>query len=147
MLKVSDLMTQNPDTVAPNTPVRKIIAKMNQEGYRQIPVLDAGKLLGIVTDRDIRLAMDSPVLEEGHLAHQARHHPERSTTADYLTAKNCMTAQLKTVKPDTPAHEAADLLCVHKFGALPVVENETLVGIVTVTDFLKYLSSRFKNDL
>lgn len=144
MLKVSDLMTRDPQTVEPKTPLRQIIAKMNQEGYRQIPVLENGKLVGIITDRDVRLAVDSPILEQQHLEHHARHNPERTHTVDYFTAKNCMTSNPMTVTPDTPAYQAADLLTVHKFGALPVVEGDVLVGIISVTDFLNYMVIELK---
>ena len=59
---------------------------------------------------------------------------------DKLNVESCMTANPITVSPDTPAYQAAEMLSMYKFGALPVVDEETLVGIITVTDFLDYFS-------
>ena len=133
MLTVRDLMTVNPDTVMPETPLRHVIAKMNKDGCRQLPVVDGGKLVGIVTDRDVRLAVNSPVLEVDE------EHAERRALLNRLTVESCMTADPISVAPDVSAYQVADLLSIHKFGALPVVENERLVGIITVTDFLRYM--------
>jgi acetoin utilization protein AcuB len=47
-----------------------------------------------------------------------------------------------TVTPETPAYQAANMLSIYKFGALPVVDNGTLVGIITVTDFLNYFATQ-----
>jgi acetoin utilization protein AcuB len=52
-----------------------------------------------------------------------------------------MTPNPITVSPETPAYRAAEMLSIYKFGALPVVDNEKLVGIITVTDFLDYFAS------
>ena len=137
MLTVKQLMTVDPDTVTPTTTLHQVIATMNKDGCRQLPVVEQGKLVGIITDRDIRLAVSSPALEDKHL----KHHAERTRLLDELTAASCMASDPITVTPDRPAREAADILSIHKFGALPVVENGVLVGIVTVTDFLKYMAA------
>jgi acetoin utilization protein AcuB len=137
MLTVKQLMTLDPDTVTPNSTLHRVIAIMNKDGCRQLPVVEQGKLVGIITDRDVRLAVRSPALEDKHL----KHHAERAQLLDELTVASCMAAEPITVTPDRPAHEAADILSIHKFGALPVVENGVLVGIVTVTDFLKYMAA------
>jgi acetoin utilization protein AcuB len=133
MLIVNDLMTAVPDTVTPQTPLRTVIGIMKTGGYRQIPVLDKGELVGIITDRDIRLIMNSPVILH-----------ERSQDEELLnrvTVENCMTPNPVTVSPDTPAYRAAEMLSMYKFGALPVVEGNTLVGIISTTDFLNYFST------
>lgn len=130
MLTVNDLMTVIPNTITPDTPLRHVIALMKAQGYRQLPVLDNGRLAGIITDRDVRLALNSPLV-----LHERR---ENEALLDKLTAESCMTPNPITVTPDTPAYRAAEMLSIYKFGALPVVDSETLVGIVTVTDFLDY---------
>ena len=53
-----------------------------------------------------------------------------------VTADSCMTAKPITVESNTPAYRAAEMLSAYKFGALPVVDQGMLVGIITVTDFL-----------
>jgi CBS domain-containing protein len=52
-----------------------------------------------------------------------------------------MTTNPMVVTPDTPAYRAASMLSIYKFGALPVVDGEVLVGIITVTDFLDYFAA------
>jgi acetoin utilization protein AcuB len=129
MLTVNDLMTAIPYTVSSDTPLRHVIELMKSEGCRQFPVLEKGNLVGIVTDRDIRLAMNSPMVLHDHW--------QDEELLDRATAQNCMTANPMTVEPDTPAYQAARMLSIYKFGALPVVDNGILVGIITVTDFLE----------
>ena len=126
-------MTAVPDTVTPETPLRTVIGIMKTGGYRQIPVLDKGQLVGIVTDRDIRLIMNSPIV-----LHDRSQDEELLTHA---TVESCMTPNPVTVSPDMPAYRAAEMLSMYKFGALPVVEGNILVGIISTTDFLNYFSA------
>ena len=129
MLTVRDLMSANPDTISPDTLLRAVIDTMKVAGCRQLPVVDElGRVIGIVTDRDVRLAMNSPMImrsrwQDEELIEKAR-------------AESCMTPDPITVSSDAPAYRAAEILSTYKFGALPVVDNGELVGIITVTDFL-----------
>jgi acetoin utilization protein AcuB len=134
MLTVNDLMTLDPQTISPDTPLRQIIELMKREGCRQFPVMDEQKLVGIITDRDVRLVLNSPLVE-----HDRRQDEE---LMDRISAESCMTRNPVTVTPNTPAYRAAELLGLYKFGALPVMDGETLVGIVTTTDFLNYFVDR-----
>jgi acetoin utilization protein AcuB len=132
MLTVNDLMTIIPDTVTPETTLRQVIELMKAQSCRQLPVLENSKLVGIVTDRDVRLVMNSPLVLHGRW--------QDEEILDKMTAESCMTPNPMTVSPDTPAYQAANMLAIYKFGALPVVDNDTLVGIITVTDFLNYFA-------
>lgn len=132
MLTTSDLMTIDPDLVSPDTPLREVVGLMNKRGTRQLLVVDEGKLVGIITDRDIRLAVNSPLLAEDPL--------ERIVLLDQFTAGSCMTHNPKTVTPNTPIHKVAQILSAYKYGALPVVENDALVGIISVTDLLNQMA-------
>ncbi|WP_420645214.1 CBS domain-containing protein [Candidatus Leptofilum sp.] len=132
MLTTSDLMTIDPETVTQDTPLRTIVTTMNQANIRQVLVIDGKKLVGIVTDRDIRLAVNSPLTSEEPL--------ERLELLNDYKAADCMTVNPRTVSPDTPIHKVAQLLSVYKFGALPVVENDELVGIITITDLLNQMA-------
>jgi acetoin utilization protein AcuB len=125
-------MTANPDTITPDATLRHIIEIMKSEGCRHLPVLQDGALVGIVTDRDVRLVMNSPIVLHGRW--------QDNELLQKVTAEDCMTPNPITVAPDAPAYRAAEMLSIYKFGCLPVVEDETLVGIVTVTDFLDYLA-------
>ncbi|MBX3058213.1 MAG: CBS domain-containing protein [Anaerolineae bacterium] len=132
MLTTNDLMTIDPDTVTPQTSLREVVALMNKHNTRQLLVVNEGKLVGIITDRDIRLAVNSPLVTVDPL--------ERITLLDQFTAGSCMTSNPKTVTPDTPIHKVAQILSAYKYGALPVVEDEELVGIITVTDLLNQMA-------
>jgi acetoin utilization protein AcuB len=111
------------------TPVLEARALMQKERIRHLLVVDGGRLEGIVTDRDIRLNMASPatslsVWELNHLL--AR-----------LTVDKVMTRNVIAIDPARDAREAARLMIDHKIGALPVLDGEHLVGIVTETDLLQ----------
>ena len=132
MLSVNDLMTAIPNTVTPQTTLRQVIEVMKSQGCRQLPVLRDGKLAGIITDRDVRLVMNSPLLLHGRW--------QDEEILDSMTAETCMTPDPMTVSHHTSAYQAANMLSIYKFGALPVVDNGELVGIITVTDFLNYFA-------
>ncbi len=130
MLTVNDLMTEVPHTVTADTPLRHVVGLMKSGGYHHLPVLEMGKLVGIITDRDVRLVMNSPMI-----MHERAQ--EEQMLAD-VTAESCMTMNPITVTPQTAVSEAAAILRKYQFGALPVVDEGDLVGIITVTDFLDY---------
>jgi len=132
MLTVNDLMTIIPNTVTPQSTLRQVVEVMKTQSCRQLPVLENGVLVGIITDRDVRLVMNSPLILHGRW--------QDEEILDNITAENCMTPDPMIVSPDTPAYQAANMLSIYKFGALPVVDNGTLVGIITVTDFLNYFA-------
>jgi acetoin utilization protein AcuB len=128
-MKIRDIMTTPPITVGLEMPVLEAQQLMATNRIRHLPVTDAGRLMGIVTDRDIRLNLPSPatslsVWEVNYLL--AR-----------LTVESAMRRAVITVDPDREATEAAQIMLDHKIGALPVVDGGTLVGIVTETDMLR----------
>ncbi len=133
MLTVSDLMTVVPYSVTPNTPLRRVVKMMKTEGCRQFPVLNNSELVGIITDRDIRLVMNSPMVVHGRW--------QDEELLDKVLVETCMTANPMAVAPDTPAYHAAKMLSLYKFGALPVIDEGDLVGIITVTDYLDYFAA------
>jgi acetoin utilization protein AcuB len=133
-MKVSDLMTAKPITADPNTPVLEARQIMLGKRIRHLLVTDGPKLLGIVTDRDIRLNLPSPatslsVWEINYLL--AR-----------LTVASVMTKALVTVSPGRDPRDAAVLMLDHQIGALPVVDGGQLVGIITETDLLRAFVKR-----
>lgn len=132
MLTTNDLMTIDPETVTEDVPLREVVAVMNRANIRQVLVVDGKKLVGIVTDRDVRLAVNSPLTTEEPL--------QRLELLNGFKAKDCMTPNPRSVTPDTPIHKVAELLSMYKFGALPVVKNDELVGIITVTDLLNQMA-------
>ncbi|MCA9867750.1 MAG: CBS domain-containing protein [Anaerolineales bacterium] len=134
MLTVNDLMTVIPNAVSPRSTLRQVIELMKTQACRQLPVLVEGKLVGIITDRDVRLVMNSPLILHGRW--------QDEEILDSVTAEDCMTPDPLTITPETPAYQAANMLSIYKFGALPVVDDGVLVGIITVTDFLNYFANQ-----
>lgn len=132
MLTTNDLMTIDPETVAPATPLREVVTAMNRANIRQVLVVEGKKLIGIVTDRDVRLSVNSPLTTKEPL--------ERLELLNGVTAADCMTVNPRTVSPETPIHKVAQLLSMYKFGALPVVKDDELIGIITVTDLLNQMA-------
>lgn len=133
MLTVKDLMTPNPDTIAPEATLGTAVAEMNRFDDRQLPVVDKyGKLVGMITERDIRLAVNSPLLSEDSTL--------RIRLLERFLVEDCMTRHVVAVAPETPLHEAAKILAARRFGALPVLVEDELVGILSVTDLLQYLA-------
>jgi len=122
-------MTATPITTGPDTPVLEARQLMLGKRIRHLLITDGPKLVGIVTDRDIRLNLPSPatslsVWEVNYLL--AR-----------LTVASVMTKALVTVSPDRDSRDVAVLMLDHKIGALPVVDGGRLVGIITETDLLR----------
>jgi acetoin utilization protein AcuB len=132
MLTTNDLMTIDPETVTQDTPLREVVAAMNRANIRQVLVVEGKKLVGIVTDRDVRLVVNSPLTAEEPL--------ERLELLNDYKAQDCMTPSPRSVTPETPIHKVAELLSVYKFGALPVVRDNELVGIISVTDLLNQMA-------
>jgi nucleotide-binding universal stress UspA family protein len=112
-------MTRNPVTAAPTDVLSLVQVKMHEGGFRCVPIVDKGGLVGIVTDSDLRQRY-------GQLAETA--------------ASSAMSEPPISITPDTPILEASRLLRERKIGALPVVENGQLVGVVTTTDVLHALA-------
>jgi acetoin utilization protein AcuB len=129
MMRVGDLMSRVVVSVPGSTPVLDARAVMLKEHIRHLLVVDEGRLQGIVTDRDVRLNLPSPatslsVWEINHLL--AR-----------LTVAEVMTKDVIVVDAQRDAREAARILVDHKIGALPVLEGERLLGVITETDVLQ----------
>jgi acetoin utilization protein AcuB len=128
-MKVRDIMTISCITAPETMPVLEARQLMLEKRIRHLLVTDGPKLLGIVTDRDIRLNLPSPatslsVWEINYLL--AR-----------MTLASVMTKNVVTVESAREATEAAQVMLDHKIGALPVVDRGHLVGIITETDLLR----------
>lgn len=132
VMLAKDLMTIDPEYVNPETSLREVIATMNRYGYRHLPVLENGQVVGIITDRDIRLVLNSPVLDDEPLT--------RITVIDSVVASDCMTQNPLSVTGETPIYEVAGIFAKTKFGALLVMNNGRLDGIITVIDLLNQLA-------
>jgi acetoin utilization protein AcuB len=123
-------MSRNPHTVQADTPIEEALKRMREYDIRHLPVLDkSGKLIGIVSDRDLLYASPSPATSLSIY--------EMNYLLSKLTAGEVMTKEVITVTEDTPVEDAAQIMTDHKFGGLPVMHGDQLVGIITETDLFK----------
>ena len=131
---VKDWMTLDPITVTPDTSVMKASQLMKENNIRRLPVVDEnGKVVGIVSDRDLKEAS-----------------PSKATTLDVhelyyllseLKVKDIMSKKVYTIKPTDTVEKAAVIMLEHKITGLPVVEDGKLVGILTQGDVFRVLTS------
>jgi acetoin utilization protein AcuB len=117
-MRVADRMTANPVTVTPSDTLGKAKALMDAGGFRRLPVIEGGKLVGIITERDLRS-------HSGYL--------------DATRVSGAMTPSPMTVPSHSSVEDAARLMLEHKVGGMPVVDNGQLVGVVTTSDLLRAL--------
>ncbi len=116
--KVSDLMTPNPTTVEPSTPVAEAARLMRDQDVGPLPIVESGRVIGILTDRDIVIR----TVAEGK--------DPQSVKVGQIASK-----QLVTIDPDQSLDEAAQLMAKHQVRRLPVCEEDgRLVGIVAQAD-------------
>jgi acetoin utilization protein AcuB len=128
---VREIMSENPTTASPHDTLRTAIEKMALVGCRRLPVMQEGRLVGIVADLDIREALNSPLI--------LRERWQDQELMDHASVEACMTPDPITVTPGTPVIQAAQLMRDRKIGGLPVMDGDRLVGIVTETDLLDAL--------
>jgi acetoin utilization protein AcuB len=127
---VKDRMSHPVITVHPDMPIQDALKLMNTENVRRFPVVDEkGKLVGVVAERDLLHASPSDatslsVWEVNYLLSK-------------ITVDGIMTRDVTIVTEDTPLEEAARVMADNKIGALPVVRDGGVVGIITETDLFK----------
>jgi acetoin utilization protein AcuB len=126
-MRIRDIMTWDVVTVSSDTPIMEARKIMNAHNVRRLPVVDKGKLIGMISLDGITRASPSPatslsVWEINYLVAK-------------MTVKDIMSKTLVTVTPDTTVESAVSLAQNKGVGALPVLEDGALVGIVTTDDF------------
>ncbi|MDQ7028060.1 MAG: CBS domain-containing protein [Anaerolineae bacterium] len=122
-------MTSNPVTIRSDKPLRTALELMLEHTIKHLPVVSArGHMIGVVSDRDCRYALNSP-----YTLHEKW---RDEILADTLQIRAVMTPAPIIVEPNAPSSEAARLMLTHRIGCLPVMRAETLVGIITRSDLL-----------
>jgi acetoin utilization protein AcuB len=126
---VSERMSYPVVTVDPEMPINEALTLMRREHIRRTPVIKDGKLVGIVSDKDLLNASPSPATSLSIW--------EMNYLLSKITVKDVMTKDVRTVTDDTPIEEAARIMADNKIGGLPVTRDEKVVGIITETDLFK----------
>ncbi len=135
---VRNWMRENPITITPDTLVLDAKKIMKENGFRRLPVLDGRKLVGIVTLNNLREAQPSAATSLS--IHELNYLLAKMTVAEI------MTREVITCSPDMTLEKAAIIGTRHRVGALPVMDEGRLVGIITESDiyraFLKMLGAK-----
>src|SRR3990170_2661902 len=131
MAQLSESMNRDLVTVDKQASLRSARRILDQHRIRHLLVVDGKRLVGIVTDRDLRQAAPS---SKSPLTMS-----EREEFMDELKVTEVMSRKLITASPTTTVREAAKAMVSEKIGCLPVVNGNQLVGIVTETDLLEVL--------
>jgi acetoin utilization protein AcuB len=131
-MRIRDVMTKNPITVDSETLVLDAQKIMKENSIRRLPVVDKGNLVGIVTQHDLLQASPSPATSLS--IHEL----------NYLLAKMKVKEVMKrnpfTLTPDTPFEEALRIGQDKKIGSFPVMDKGKLVGIITESDTVRFLT-------
>lgn len=132
-MHVSELMTTKVFTVEPHDLIDRVFFLIHYEKIRHLPVVEKGKLVGIVSDRDLYKAL-------GPKSNSNAVEANKDNTQLHVVSQkvaHIMHRGVLTVSPETFASEAAAMMAEHRVGALPVVEKDKLVGILSATDILR----------
>jgi acetoin utilization protein AcuB len=129
-MRVKHFMSSPVTTVGPKEAVCVAEAIMRQSGFRRLPVVSKGALIGMVTEGDLRNA--SAVLSRGGV--------EAGADGTTVVVEDMMSRTVVTVGPETPMTHAAELMLKNAVGSLPVLECDGLVGILTKSDILRAIA-------
>ncbi len=139
-MKVKNVMARNPISIDPQALVGTALDVMRTKHIRHLPVVDeAGALVGVVTDRDLRHAALAPAVQEYLSARAHRMVRQLGQTLESLRVRDVMTWAVVTTGPEAPLLYAALIMFESRVGSLPVLEDGRLVGLLTEQDILKAL--------
>ena len=127
MLLVEDSMTREVATLEPGTTVGEALAICRERRVRHLPVVEDGRLVGILSDRDLRSVAPPPG------------DPKRGEVLDQMRARDVMSGNVVTADPKDPIETAAREMFERKIGCLPVVDGNGLVGVITSSDVMRAL--------
>ena len=115
-MEMLHIMTRHPEIIHPDDTLAKAKEMMDVAGFRRLPVVKDGNVVGMLTERNLR-------------AHAGYLESTRVNAA--------MSSPVISVSPNSTVQDAARLMLVHKVGGLPVIDNGKLVGIVTTIDMIR----------
>jgi CBS domain-containing protein len=128
---VKEIMMGSPVTLGPNDSLDLASDVISLGRIRHIPVLDKGRLVGLLSERDLMGAAANRIF--------GLKQKNRSALLKSVPIKEVMKKRVLTMGPDTPIKEAARMMAEKKIGCVPVLSAGILVGLVTTTDILRYV--------
>lgn len=136
---VREIMIASPVTLKPNDSLKLASELISLARLRHIPIVDNGKLLGVVSERDLMARAAERIFNPKSRS--------RSALLNVVMLKEVMQRRVITVEPETSIQEAAHLMAERKIGCLPVLNDGNLVGLVTTTDMLRYIEGLGMNSV
>ena len=130
---VREIMMGSPVTLKPEDPLDLANDVISLGRIRHIPIADGGRVVGIITERDLIGAAASQIF--------GLKQKSKSALLKSVLLKDVMKKRVVTVAPETPIKDVAHLMADKKIGCLPVISEGLLVGLVTTTDVLRYVES------
>lgn len=129
MPTVQKYMSMSPHTIGVDQTLSQAHVVMSKNKIRHLPVLEAGKLLGVVTDRDLHLVESLKDVD-----------PEE------VRVEEAMTPMPFTVSPDAPMDEVVHAMAEHKYGCAVVLDKRHVVGVLTTVDVCRALAEQLRRD-
>lgn len=133
-MQAKDIMSTDVEIVGRNETLLRVEELMINKKLRHIPVLENGEVVGIISQRDLFKASMSSTMGTGEKAHKA--------FLRSVLVKEVMTYPVITTSPTASLKEVVDLMLQKGIGCVPVLEGTRLVGIITKTDLLRYMSAQ-----
>jgi acetoin utilization protein AcuB len=140
-MKVSAIMTRDLIFVSPDDSVEVAVDLLRRRGIRHLLVAKNNRLVGIVSDRDIKRALDPRKTKKKLMGIGGLYF-----LLEPILIREIMTPDPVTIGPGLSVQDAASVMVAERFGALPVVQKGETVGIITETDLLRYFAKAAEKD-
>lgn len=137
-MRVKDVMSKPPVTVTPDTSLRDLAALLTEHEISGVPVVEGGRIVGVVSASDIVDRERGP--EESHARLSWLRRQRRPRAASASTVREAMRSRAITVEAWMSVYEAAWLMSSYDVNRLPVVERDELVGVITRSDLVRYFA-------
>ncbi|MFN3265261.1 MAG: CBS domain-containing protein [Deinococcales bacterium] len=131
-MTVQQIMSAQPITIGPEATLPQILQIFSQYQFRHLLVLEHNRLVGVITDRDIRRALPSTATSLAKW--------EIPALLEKISAKELMHTPVHTVLENAPISYAAEQMLKHNISCLPVMDGDKLKGIITSSDLLRFLA-------
>jgi CBS domain-containing protein len=132
---VNNIMTKDVFTVQENEKLTKVLELFRKHKIRHLPVLSGNKIVGIISRTDINRLTFGALFDNQEGVDEA--------VLEILSIPQVMTSKPRVVEVNDPIKSIAEIFANEEYHALPVVENDLLMGIVTTTDVIKYLLKQY----